>query len=304
MPDTAIESDEFDSLMKNAAAQFAARKYDTAIAYYNRALALDPGSALALYNRGCVHAMKDDFVKAIADWNAVLRIEPDHAKARRGIPMAYVKRGEAYARVGDVERARVEFEKALNLDPGNEGAANGMKRLPPSGRRETGSAGGAPDYAADTRKERQTDAADAARARTREEESGAANRASPVRAGPVYTMPVSARRETASLVTPERRYGMIEFVRAAFRTLLEIFLWIDLIACGIGGALLGMALIGMAGGHGSGTALGIVGFIVGAIAGAIVGIFLIIACGGFVATILNIDANLERLAGGGSNTRP
>ena len=75
---------------------------------------------------------------------------------------------------------------------------------------------------------------------------------------------------------------MIKFVRNCFRGLLSFLLWIILIGCTLGGFYLGETILG------SQWPGGIVGFIVG--------LFIVVFFGGFIATILNIDKNLEKIA--------
>ena len=76
---------------------------------------------------------------------------------------------------------------------------------------------------------------------------------------------------------------MLNFVRKAFRGGLEVILWINLIAWIIGGGVAGNFLGGY---YDDYTVLGI-------FCGIIVGIVSNIMMGGFIATILNIDKNLE-----------
>jgi ribosomal protein S27AE len=79
---------------------------------------------------------------------------------------------------------------------------------------------------------------------------------------------------------------MLDFVKSAFRSLLEVILWVNLILCTIGGWIIGKGLGGfMSDGHP----------ILGAFIGLIIGLLLDIIGGGFIATILKIDENLEQL---------
>ena len=77
---------------------------------------------------------------------------------------------------------------------------------------------------------------------------------------------------------------MLNFVKNAFRGGLEIILWINLIAFTIGGGIIGNAL-SYRNNH---TFLGV-------IIGIIVGLLINIFGGGFIATIINIDENIEQL---------
>jgi|GEM_PF-2021643 len=78
---------------------------------------------------------------------------------------------------------------------------------------------------------------------------------------------------------------MLKFVKYAFRVYIGVILWLNLIICAIAGGVIGNTFSGWGNSY---TELGIViGLVVGALSN-IIG-------GGFIATILNIDENLEQL---------
>ena len=76
---------------------------------------------------------------------------------------------------------------------------------------------------------------------------------------------------------------MVSFVKTAFRGFIGIILWVNLILCVIAGGVIGNALSGWGANY---TFPGI-------IIGLFLGLLTNIVGGGFVATILNIDKNLE-----------
>ena len=76
---------------------------------------------------------------------------------------------------------------------------------------------------------------------------------------------------------------MLNFVKTAFRGFIGIILWVNLILCIIAGGVIGNALSGW------GTNYTFPGIIIGLLLGLLINI----VGGGFVATILNIDKNLE-----------
>jgi|TergutMp193P3_1026864.scaffolds.fasta_scaffold10243_5 RNA polymerase subunit RPABC4/transcription elongation factor Spt4 len=87
-----------------------------------------------------------------------------------------------------------------------------------------------------------------------------------------------------------KRNSMIEFVKAAFRFLFVIGIWIDLILCTIGGGVIAnmtysRSYYGSSGVHP----------ILGAFLGLLVGFWITINIRGLIATFLNIDENLEQL---------
>ena len=80
-----------------------------------------------------------------------------------------------------------------------------------------------------------------------------------------------------------KRNGMLEFIRSVYRTFVLISFWVFLILFGISGGVIGKALSG----YRSNYTVG------GVIIGLIVGFILDILIHGYIATILNIDENLE-----------
>ncbi|MDR0475533.1 MAG: hypothetical protein LBH43_17905 [Treponema sp.] len=77
---------------------------------------------------------------------------------------------------------------------------------------------------------------------------------------------------------------MLGFVKAAFRGFFEVILWINLILCTIVGGIIGN-IMGGYDGHP----------IIGGLIGLIAGMFMNIVGGGLLATILNMDENIEQL---------
>ena len=71
--------------------------------------------AQAHLNRGVEWFNKNDYDRAIADYDAALRIDPKLADAYHG-------RGSAWAHKGDPERAISDFDSALRLNPKDAGA--------------------------------------------------------------------------------------------------------------------------------------------------------------------------------------
>ncbi|MCC7326626.1 MAG: tetratricopeptide repeat protein [Burkholderiales bacterium] len=96
----------------------AARRLDAAVASYDRALALDPGLAIAHFNRAqALHGLRR-FKDALAGYDAVIAIAPGSAEA-------WNNRGHAQALLGRVDDALASWDRALALRPGfAEAAAN------------------------------------------------------------------------------------------------------------------------------------------------------------------------------------
>jgi len=80
---------------------------------------------------------------------------------------------------------------------------------------------------------------------------------------------------------------MLEFIRSVYRVFVLIGFWVFLIVCTIGGGIIGN---GMGGYRSDGHP------ILGGFIGLIIGFVINVLVCGFIATILNMDENLETLA--------
>lgn len=54
-------------------------KYEAALADYSAAIAVDPGSCYALYNRGITHDRLGAYAAAVKDFSAALSLDPSNA---------------------------------------------------------------------------------------------------------------------------------------------------------------------------------------------------------------------------------
>jgi tetratricopeptide (TPR) repeat protein len=88
-------------------------EYDKAIADYNRAIELSPNSQGAYMTRGMTYFTKREYDKAIADINRVIELNPKNDSA-------YNKRGAAYIFKGGFDEAIADFNRAIELNPDNE----------------------------------------------------------------------------------------------------------------------------------------------------------------------------------------
>jgi tetratricopeptide (TPR) repeat protein len=66
--------------------------------------------------------LKGDYDKAVADFSAVIRLNPKLARA-------YSDRGEAYRLKGDFRQSRADFQAALVLDPKHSKASTGIELI-------------------------------------------------------------------------------------------------------------------------------------------------------------------------------
>jgi tetratricopeptide (TPR) repeat protein len=83
--------------------------YDRAIADFDAAIRLDPASAAAFNNRGGAWYAKGDQDRAIADFDKAIQLDPACA-------FAYHNRGEVWRDKGDFNRAIADYGKAIELD--------------------------------------------------------------------------------------------------------------------------------------------------------------------------------------------
>jgi len=83
------------------------RRYDEAIADFNKVIEMRPHNARAYLGRGVARAFKRQFTSAIGDLNRAIELDP---KA----PDAYFFRGMVYAEIGN-PRAIADFQKACDM---------------------------------------------------------------------------------------------------------------------------------------------------------------------------------------------
>lgn len=99
------------NLFRRAAAEDALGNTDKALELYNEAIRLDPKSTLAFLGRGILLASrKRAYERAIADLDKVLVLEPDNV-------LALIRRGAAFAELGETGRGLVDLDRAIALAP-------------------------------------------------------------------------------------------------------------------------------------------------------------------------------------------
>jgi Tfp pilus assembly protein PilF len=131
-------------------------KTEEALAEFEKALALDPYNAQALYGRGLLYQGEKQHEKAIEDFAAAhgltpQRAEPLVARAVSYLALDKVKeavtdldeavqadpnsasawshRGLAYERLGDKDKAKTSYARALTIRPRDDAAKNGLARV-------------------------------------------------------------------------------------------------------------------------------------------------------------------------------
>ena len=123
----AIESGRFSGEMLGRlhhyrAIEWAAKNdYDRAIADYDIALKITPKFVDALYNRGSAWAHKGESDRAIADYDAAIALNPTDAAMLAARAVEWISKG-------DYARAVTDYDAAIGLDPKSANAAFGRGR--------------------------------------------------------------------------------------------------------------------------------------------------------------------------------
>lgn len=117
-------SASMDLLASRADKAMAAEDYDTALAFLNDLVRLDPAFAEGWNKRATVHFLKDEYGKSLKDIAHVLTLEPRHFGAYAGL-------GIMLDRLGDEKGALEAYRRALAINPHLPGAAEGIRKLTP-----------------------------------------------------------------------------------------------------------------------------------------------------------------------------
>jgi Tfp pilus assembly protein PilF len=131
-------------------------KTEEALAEFEKALALDPYNAQAVYGRGLIYQSEKQHEKAIEDFSSAhgltpQRAEPLVARAVSYLALEKVKeavtdldeavqadpnsatawsyRGQAYERLGEKDKAKASYSRAIAIRPRNDAARNGLARI-------------------------------------------------------------------------------------------------------------------------------------------------------------------------------
>ncbi|XP_074041206.1 uncharacterized protein isoform X2 [Leptinotarsa decemlineata] len=108
---------------------FKAGKHVEAFQCLNKALTIDPKNVEGLVARGALYANNGNFQKAIEDFETALKLNPNHANARKYMGETLVALGRNYEEENKVEEARKAYQSCLSIIPYHEEAQNSLEFL-------------------------------------------------------------------------------------------------------------------------------------------------------------------------------
>ncbi|KAI6250964.1 Heat shock protein sti1 [Erysiphe necator] len=97
----------------------AEKNFDEAIKYFTEAIAIEPNNHILFSNRSAAYASKKDYQNALSDAENVTTIKPDWAKG-------WGRVGAAKHGLGDLDGARIAYEKGLAIDSNNAQIKSGL----------------------------------------------------------------------------------------------------------------------------------------------------------------------------------
>ncbi len=86
------------------------QKYDLALSDYNKAIEINPNYAEAYYNRGILYYNQQKYDLALSDYNKAIEINPNYAEA-------YYNRGILYKNLQKYDLALSDWNKAIDINP-------------------------------------------------------------------------------------------------------------------------------------------------------------------------------------------
>lgn len=108
---------------------FKAGKHIEAFQCLNKALSIDPKNVEGLVARGALYANSGNFQKAIEDFETALKLNPNHANARKYMGETLVALGRSYEEENKIEDAKKAYQSCLSIIPYHEEAKNSLEFL-------------------------------------------------------------------------------------------------------------------------------------------------------------------------------
>ena len=99
--------------------------HDAAIRHYSYAIKLDPGMGLAFMHRGVSYLYTKNYGKAIEDFTQAINSNMEKTEMAESFSF----RGIACKEAGDLDKARTDFAKALELNPDDKMAKKFMEEI-------------------------------------------------------------------------------------------------------------------------------------------------------------------------------
>ncbi|KAL6062618.1 DnaJ subfamily C member 7 [Balamuthia mandrillaris] len=100
--------------------EYLAGNYRKAVAFYSKAIEFSPDTAAYYGNRAAAYIMEGDWRAALDDSLVTTAKDPSFTKG-------YLRAGKCYLRLGDFTRSKLQYEKALHLEPNNVEAKKDLK---------------------------------------------------------------------------------------------------------------------------------------------------------------------------------
>ncbi|XP_049822779.1 tetratricopeptide repeat protein 14 homolog isoform X3 [Aethina tumida] len=108
---------------------FKAGKHTEAFQCLNKALNIDPKNVEGLVARGALYANSGNFQRAIEDFETALKLNPNHANARKYMGETLVALGRSYEDDNKIEEARKAYQSCLTIIPYHEEAQSSLDFL-------------------------------------------------------------------------------------------------------------------------------------------------------------------------------
>jgi small glutamine-rich tetratricopeptide repeat-containing protein alpha len=95
-------------------------KFKEALEEYSKAIEIDASNAVYYCNRAAAHSKLSDFTNSIEDCKNALKIDPSYGKAWGRLGLALLSNNQC-------EEAYEAYNKAIQLEPSNEGYKQNLK---------------------------------------------------------------------------------------------------------------------------------------------------------------------------------